>query len=239
MIPTSDLAPETVESLSAFLTSPDRPKGTLGYVAVRGYLFAVANAPRMLKPSEWIHRIFGENGSEEMIWDDASVAQEVYGWLIAVWNDVFPTVDADKMPLEHLFGEEMTDESLRRNWSTGFQAGWALVEQSWHDSLAGIDDEHGKWFGVCQYCLRYFSDPETHNQESDVPAEELEDWAKRMDELFATAAQYYARLGKTLYQMNPSGGSSSPGTVRVEKGPGRNDPCPCGSGKKFKKCCLN
>ena len=23
------------------------------------------------------------------------------------------------------------------------------------------------------------------------------------------------------------------------KGVGRNDPCPCGSGKKFKKCCLN
>ena len=22
------------------------------------------------------------------------------------------------------------------------------------------------------------------------------------------------------------------------KMPGRNDPCPCGSGKKFKKCCL-
>ncbi|MDR0519029.1 MAG: SEC-C domain-containing protein [Clostridiales Family XIII bacterium] len=26
-------------------------------------------------------------------------------------------------------------------------------------------------------------------------------------------------------------------TVRVEKKPGRNDPCPCGSGKKYKKCC--
>lgn len=25
--------------------------------------------------------------------------------------------------------------------------------------------------------------------------------------------------------------------VHVEKGPGRNDPCPCGSGKKYKKCC--
>ncbi|MCD6153177.1 MAG: SEC-C domain-containing protein [Syntrophobacterales bacterium] len=23
------------------------------------------------------------------------------------------------------------------------------------------------------------------------------------------------------------------------KKPGRNDPCPCGSGKKYKKCCLN
>lgn len=26
---------------------------------------------------------------------------------------------------------------------------------------------------------------------------------------------------------------------RVEEKVGRNDPCPCGSGKKFKKCCLN
>lgn len=26
-------------------------------------------------------------------------------------------------------------------------------------------------------------------------------------------------------------------TVRKEKEPGRNDPCPCGSGKKYKKCC--
>ena len=24
-----------------------------------------------------------------------------------------------------------------------------------------------------------------------------------------------------------------------QKEPGRNDPCPCGSGKKYKKCCLN
>ncbi|MDF2520340.1 MAG: preprotein translocase subunit SecA [Clostridia bacterium] len=27
------------------------------------------------------------------------------------------------------------------------------------------------------------------------------------------------------------------GTVVKEKEPGRNDPCPCGSGKKYKKCC--
>ena len=25
--------------------------------------------------------------------------------------------------------------------------------------------------------------------------------------------------------------------VKAEKEPGRNDPCPCGSGKKYKKCC--
>ena len=31
---------------------------------------------------------------------------------------------------------------------------------------------------------------------------------------------------------------SSPANQNTQK-VGRNDPCPCGSGKKFKKCCLN
>jgi SWIM/SEC-C metal-binding protein len=30
---------------------------------------------------------------------------------------------------------------------------------------------------------------------------------------------------------------STPKTQVTEKTPGRNDPCSCGSGKKFKKCC--
>jgi SWIM/SEC-C metal-binding protein len=28
-----------------------------------------------------------------------------------------------------------------------------------------------------------------------------------------------------------------PAQTRAEKQPGRNDPCPCGSGKKHKRCC--
>jgi len=33
------------------------------------------------------------------------------------------------------------------------------------------------------------------------------------------------------------GGNTPRRPTRVEKAPGRNDPCPCGSGKKYKKCC--
>jgi len=33
--------------------------------------------------------------------------------------------------------------------------------------------------------------------------------------------------------LNPS----SP--IRIETKVNRNDPCPCGSGKKYKKCCMN
>ena len=39
-----------------------------------------------------------------------------------------------------------------------------------------------------------------------------------------------------------SAGAATDGTVKKQpqkkaKKPGRNDPCPCGSGKKYKKCC--
>lgn len=39
-------------------------------------------------------------------------------------------------------------------------------------------------------------------------------------------------VGETLWET-----ASEP--VRAIPQPGRNDPCPCGSGRKFKKCCLN
>jgi len=36
--------------------------------------------------------------------------------------------------------------------------------------------------------------------------------------------------------MPPQGPRQPIAPVRVEKEPGRNDPCPCGSGKKYKQC---
>jgi uncharacterized protein YecA (UPF0149 family) len=114
-----------------------------------------------------------------------------------------------------------------------------MVEHHWGEALSDLEEEHGKWFGICQFCLRYFADPERLNREEQIPEGELEDWAERMNELFPTAAQYYARLGKMLYQLSlRRADSGARGPIRVEKGPGRNDPCPCGSGKKYKKCCL-
>ena len=36
---------------------------------------------------------------------------------------------------------------------------------------------------------------------------------------------------------NRGDGSVKPQPKKSDKKPGRNDPCPCGSGKKYKKCC--
>ncbi|MFO0909362.1 MAG: SEC-C metal-binding domain-containing protein [Isosphaeraceae bacterium] len=61
---------------------------------------------------------------------------------------------------------------------------------------------------------------------------EGDEWAARLRVLDSS---YQARL-------KPGGGSR--GVTIRNKAPGvspvgRNDPCPCGSGKKFKKCCMN
>lgn len=56
-------------------------------------------------------------------------------------------------------------------------------------------------------------------------------------------AQEWANM-VTLYEGEYSGSFREDGSVRgmshVKKytDTGRNDPCPCGSGKKFKKCCM-
>lgn len=45
--------------------------------------------------------------------------------------------------------------------------------------------------------------------------------------------------GELEVQIDASSGEASPIAVaRVDAKVGRNDPCPCGSGKKYKKCCL-
>jgi SEC-C motif len=60
---------------------------------------------------------------------------------------------------------------------------------------------------------------------------EGDDWAAQVRVI---ARSYHERL-------KPGGGVKG---VTVRKPPGvspvgRNDPCPCGSGKKYKKCCMN
>jgi len=46
----------------------------------------------------------------------------------------------------------------------------------------------------------------------------------------------YANIGETLTPRPPAAaGAAAP--ARSAPKPGRNDPCPCGSGRKYKKCC--
>jgi uncharacterized protein YecA (UPF0149 family) len=62
----------------------------------------------------------------------------------------------------------------------------------------------------------------------------LEELASEFHALIEQAVLEYAALGLAYRQMPPEPSPQQP--VRSEK-IGRNQPCPCGSGKKHKKCC--
>ncbi|MDY3089289.1 MAG: SEC-C metal-binding domain-containing protein, partial [Oscillospiraceae bacterium] len=47
------------------------------------------------------------------------------------------------------------------------------------------------------------------------------------------------QAAKVTSESGASDGSEKGRTVRKKAAPGPNDPCPCGSGKKYKKCCGN
>lgn len=54
------------------------------------------------------------------------------------------------------------------------------------------------------------------------------------------SGELYGLSMRSLFDLFGDNAASQPSTfVRKQPKPGRNDPCPCGSGKKFKKCCIN
>jgi hypothetical protein len=60
---------------------------------------------------------------------------------------------------------------------------------------------------------------------------ELSAWYGFSDKYFADEERWASRPIEQHWTREPA--------VNVNRNVGRNDPCPCGSGKKFKKCCLN
>ncbi len=62
----------------------------------------------------------------------------------------------------------------------------------------------------------------------------------KFDKHFQRKREGEVRVKKTLscYDDEPLPPPVEP-IKKKDEAPGRNDPCPCGSGRKFKQCCIN
>lgn len=103
---------------------------------------------------------------------------------------------------------EEFDEEAARNWSEGsYWQGLEIIDSQG----GGPDDEEG----TIEFAATYIQDEEekVHHEHSR--------FKKERGRWFFVDGKYAG--GKTY--------------VRPEPKVGRNEPCPCGSGKKFKKCC--
>lgn len=221
-------------TLAAFLTGPARSEGTLTYHETQGLLFAIACAPDLVPPSEWMPRVFGGDRAEYASMDEADA---VLGDLMALYNAVNQEVLEHRCALpEDVEVREpalanLDDDAPLSQWARGFLDGHQWLAESWDFVPEALEDEFGASFMVLGL---FASRAETEEFFSSGEHGDLATVAAGALRILPDAMNGYARLGRALGRALEEFGEPAP--VRSTK-VGRNEPCPCGSGKKFKKCC--
>jgi len=137
-------------------------------------------------------------------------------------------VRAEIVAAGHMTAEEAADQlQTGALWAEGFMDAVEAFGDDWPEP--DEDSEDGRWWDDCFERITALMLPPAElaaHQARHYPGETLE-----RDQLVDEAC--FAVQDLRLYWLDHG---PKPETRRVGPTPGRNDPCPCGSGKKFKKC---
>jgi uncharacterized protein len=224
--------------LQAFLSSPQRVKGTMTYPQLAGFLISLANAPELIPPSEWIPIVFNDQDAR---YETPREAEEVLQAMMALYNDCgrermkgsafLPSgCEIRSQPLDNL-----GDDAPLSQWAQGFLTGHTYLDDIWNEYTP---DELDEEFGAVLMALTFFASPalaDAYHKEGKGKTS-LKQLADTVVMIFPDALIEYAHLGWSIFQARREAGDLGQ-ELSARQTIGRNDPCPCGSGKKFKKCC--
>lgn len=226
--------------LGAFLSRPSHPEGTLSLGEVRGFLFAVVAAPDLVKPSEWLPVIFGD---AEPSFESRDEAEDVMNVFMSLYNEASEQVQGKRGPLPR--GCDFLDDPLANlepdapvsQWARGFLTGHLWLQETWH---AHLSEEEGDEMAAALAVLTFFSSrrlAEGSTREMKGDGTSVESVARKFRQYFSTAAAEYADRGQLIWRAVLEARAEQAGPTLTEPQVGRNEPCPCGSGEKFKRCC--
>lgn len=131
--------------------------------------------------------------------------------------------------------DNLTADAPLSQWAQGFSVSYDYLSELWD---AYTPDEFDEDLGALLMTLTFFTSPtlaEAYYEEGNKKST-LDQLAKSVTEIFSDAMREYGHLGRSIYQARLEVDDLNPDPSHHPK-IGRNDPCPCGSGKKFKKCC--
>lgn len=191
-----------------------------------GFLAGVIVCPDLIMPSEWMPVVWG---GDAPVFDTMEQAQTVNDLIMGHYNDIIGQLDRGEY--SPVYDIDIDDSIFWEIWMEGFWRSVHLRSQEWMAlSADAADDEdvrHAVFILSRLHELASMPSPDLEILEID---EELENLAP---DLIPNAVETLHRA--RLARANPSAPPANQNQPKV----GRNDPCPCGSGKKFKKCCLN
>ena len=239
-VPAFDLT--QAKLLQSFLDAPERHADSMGYAKAAGFLFAVACAPELVQPAQWLPIVIDPDNAVDISLDNKKA---VTNSLMSLYNEATRQIQqADtKLPPDVSFQDDvlanLAAEASISQWADGFKQGYFWLEKIWSGYIpAEIEEEFGYQITV----LCFFSNQRMANSLfADIKNEEvtLESMAENMQRLFPDAMSGVALLGNSIHQALATRAESNQQSQPPERSEkvGRNAPCPCGSGKKFKKCC--
>jgi uncharacterized protein len=218
------------ERLSGILGRFDN-KQPMNLEQLDGFLAALICGPEIVRPSEYLPVIYGSDMVLEDSFGSQSVLQDFLSLIMRHWNVIADTLHSGDVFLPLLLEDE-NGISHGNDWAKGFLRGMELRRADW--AILLDDEKHGRWL-VPIFALAHENDPdpEMRPYKEAIGAEERE-------KLIVGAAAGVTGIYRHFEAQRMVEGQPFDSVTtfrRTAPKIGRNDPCPCGSGKKFKQCC--
>jgi uncharacterized protein len=196
-----------------------------------GFFVALICSPDMVPPSEYLPEIWGGALADDQVFGGERELQKFMDLVVRHWNCVAQTLHSEDVFVPLLF-EDDNGIAHGNDWANGFARGMEMRRNSW--SRLFDDTEHaGALVPILALAHEHHPDPEMRPYKEPMSAE------RREQLIIGVAASVPAiyRYFSSHRRLAASADRESTTHRRSEPKVGRNDPCPCGSGQKFKKCC--
>ncbi|WP_369602180.1 UPF0149 family protein [Hahella sp. SMD15-11] len=233
------LTDEELQKLESFLADEARHDDALDLDQLQGFLFAIASCPMPPEEGEWMPVIFGENGDDQAHPEIVALVRRLHD---SIRQDI--EQGTWTLPERCVFSWDNWERRYLDAWVEGFLMTDEWLEDHWRQALAAARHKHLDGYSEFAEALdeilafmQIYADIddalETVEREQPDRADEFREQLARGRENIQEELRVYAEVGQRLSRV------LSPGVTITRELPkvGRNDPCPCGSGKKFKKCC--
>jgi uncharacterized protein len=192
-----------------------------------GFFAALIAGPETVMPGEYYPEVFGGEMSDACEFGSLDEANEILGLMMRHWNDIAGTLFKGEV-YEPILLQDENGVAHGNDWAHGFMWGTAMRHDGWAELVD--DEEHGGCLiPTMMLCHEHDEDPEMRPEP--ISPEKREEVIVHMAVGLLGAYRYF----RDHRQVKPGTHTSEP--RRNAPKVGRNDPCPCGSGKKYKKCC--
>lgn len=193
-----------------------------------GFVAGLLVCPTLVLPSEWLPEVWGSNAAIDpaSVFETEKQAKDATGLIMAHYNAVARALLAGPGRYEVVYDvDTRNDDTMWEIWIEGFARAMALRPSSWNIIATADRDTRAALAGM-QALI------EIAYGTSDRAKTDIDELTKMAPDLIPTWVD--DRHAWRVTQPSATAVMSSmPGGSEV----GRNEPCPCGSGPKYKKCC--